>query len=71
MLYRARVTVFRQLMALQRHSLRSLGARAGCSHVTVWAVSSGRKSCHLELATRIADELGVSVEDLFFTQRVR
>jgi len=70
MLYRARVSVFRQLMALQRHSPRSLAARVGCSHVTVWAISTARKSCKYDLAARIAKELGVNMDDLFFTQNL-
>lgn len=68
MLCRARVTVFRRLMALQQHSPRTLADLVGCSHVTVWAISTGRKACRPGLAKRIATALEVETDDLFYTQ---
>lgn len=68
MLCRARVTVFRRLMALQQHSPRTLSELVGCSHVTVWAISTGRKACRPDLARRIAAALDVETDDLFFVQ---
>lgn len=55
-------------MALQQHSPRTLSEVVGCSHVTVWAISTGRKACHPELAEKISAALNVERDDLFFIQ---
>lgn len=68
MRYRARTSVMWQLMRQRGESTRTLAGQVGCSHVMIWSLLNGRKSCGPRLATALAATLEVSLDHLFFAQ---
>jgi transcriptional regulator with XRE-family HTH domain len=71
MRYRARTSVMWQLMKQRGESTRTLAGQVGCSHVMVWSLLNGRKSCGERLATALAAALDVTLDHLFFTQATK
>lgn len=58
--------VFKQYMAFRNHTVRSLAARAGCSHATIGHLRTGaRSTVRPALARAIARALDCPVETLF------
>lgn len=71
MRYRAHSEVMWKIMAERGESTRTLARKVGCSHVMIWALQSGRKTCSEGLADRISQALELSREVLFFTRSVK